>query len=56
MIVNAAKMLFKRTTIKPIAAFSNGKWKEREDAAENLYVNQTESIYSFTKNNLSRNS
>jgi hypothetical protein len=41
MIANAAKMLFRRTSMKPIATFSSGKWKEREDAAENLYVNQT---------------
>ena len=56
MILNSTKMLFRRLAIKPIATFTSGKWKDREDAAENLYVNQTESIITFIKNNSLRNS
>lgn len=55
MLANTGRLLFRRFTMTPMARFSNGKWKEREDAAENLYVNQTESTLQFIQNNSSRN-
>lgn len=40
MIANTIRSLAKRVTITPLANFS-GKWKDREEAAENLYINQS---------------
>ena len=43
LMIASRMLLFKRLSMTPLARFSNGRWKEREETAENLYINQTES-------------
>ena len=56
MLANTGKLLFRRLSMTPLARFSNGKWKEREETAENLYINQSESTLLSIQNKSSRSS
>ena len=53
MITNTIRYLVRKLTMTPVSHFS-GKWKDREEAAENLFINQNESNHFVTQNNSSR--
>lgn len=49
IIVKAsARLALRCATVRPIAPFSN-EWKDRDDAAEKVYITRKESILQLTK-------
>ena len=48
MLAQTRRLFISRISRLPLAQFSSGKWKEREETAENLYINQTESNLNLT--------
>ena len=42
-------------TYRPVALFSGDKWKDRDEAAEKVYISQTESKRGYTQSRPSRN-